>query len=299
MARTLPVLLLAALTGLLPLNTSRAAESPTAEQARRAAEVRKKLATPADFSGVQDPEAKLDDVLSYMTRIWGVRFEVNEQAFKDEMIDDILAKPIGREVPKLAKVSAESVLRRVLARIPAASGTTFVVRDGAVEITTRRYASPSLWGAGSGEGATPPEVSIEFNQRPLREALQEIADATGVNILLDTGAGDKGAEPVTATMHGVGVDTVIQLLASMADLTSMPVENVLYVTTKQRAKALRADLLKLETENGEGQPPANAVSAPAPADSERLLKERDDEIRRLKAKLKRNQKAEPAPKKDQ
>jgi hypothetical protein len=239
MSRAGTVLLLVAVVGLLPPSAARAAESPTAEQARRANEVRKKLAAPINFGGCAEPETRLEDVLTYLTKITDLTFEINEQAFKDEMIDSVLDKTMGRPIPKMNGVPTETGLRRALARIPAPSGTTFVVRGGVVEITTRRAASPLTW-------QEAPEVTLGFDKRPLQEALQEIADATGVNVVLDARAAEKGKTPVTATMRGVGVDTAVQLLASMADLVIQPVENVLYVTTKENAKALRAEILKLE-----------------------------------------------------
>jgi hypothetical protein len=253
MSRSIAAVLVVAAVSVSPLSAARAAESPTAEQARRAAEVRRKLAATVNFGGADDPEAKLGELLDLLAKLYDIAFEINEQAFKDEMIDNMADKPIGKAIPKMNNVSVEAALRRILARIPAPSGTTFVVRGGVVEITTRRYVSPSQWGGGQGEGGMvpTPETSIVFEKRELRDALQEIADATGVNIVLDARVGDKGKTPVTATMRAVGVDTAVQLLANMADLTILPVENVLYVTTKENAKALRAEILKLEPEKAD------------------------------------------------
>jgi hypothetical protein len=255
MSRSGAVLLLVAVVVALPPSAARAAESPTAEQARRSNEVRKKLAATVNFSGFDDPETKLDEALQHLTKLYDISFEVNDQAFRDEMIDNLADKALGKALPKMNNVTVEAVLRRILARIPSTSGATFVVRGGVMEITTRRYASPSRWGTGGeGEGGATipaPETSIAFEKRDLKDALQEIADATGVNIVLDARAGDKGKTVVSATMRGVGVDTAVQLLANMADLTVIPVENVLYVTTKENAKALRADILKLEPAKAE------------------------------------------------
>jgi hypothetical protein len=254
MSRSGAVLLLVAVVGALPASAARAVESPTAEQARRSNEVRKKLAAMINFSGFDDPETKVGDVLQHLTKNHDIAFDINEEAFRDEMVESIPDKALGKALPKMTNVTVEMVLRRALARIPSVSGATFVVRGGVVEITTRRYASPSRWGTGPEEGGVTipaPETSIAFEKRELKDALQEIADATGVNIVLDARGGDKGKTSVSATMRGVGVDTAVQLLANMADLTVIPVENVLYVTTKENAKALRADILKLEPAKAE------------------------------------------------
>jgi hypothetical protein len=243
--------LLIAVVALLRASAARAAESPSAEQARRANEVRKKLAATVKFSGLDDPESTLSDALNYWSRMYDIRFEVNEQAFRDEMIDDVMSTKLGRAIPKMAQVTAETPLRRILARIPVPSGTTFVVRGGVVEITTRRYVNPHAWrrneaAAPGEETPTPvpaPETSVAFDKRELREALQEIADATGVNIALDGRAQDLGKTPVTITLRDVAVDTAVKLLADMAGLQAVLVDEVFYVTTKENAQALRDEEL--------------------------------------------------------
>jgi hypothetical protein len=256
---------LVALMGLLPQQSARADESPTAELARRSREVRKKLAAPIDFGGTNDPDAKLNDLLEYLNHITGLNFEINEQAFKDEMIDDVASKPLGREVRAARGVRAESALRRILDRIPTSSGTTFVVRGGVVEITTRRYASPSLWRRaeelpsdveGQGGKIFVPQTSVAFDKRELREALQEIADATGVNIVVDPRTKELGKAPVSVTLQNADVDTVLKLLADTADLQVVLVNDVFYVTTKENARALREE--KGRMKSADEAPPAAA-----------------------------------------
>jgi hypothetical protein len=103
--------------------------------------VSKLLDTPVEFRGFDDPDTKLGEALDYLQRAYQIPFEVNQQAFKDEMIDDVLVKPLGKEIPKMRNVSLSTVLRKVLERIPASSGTTWVIRNGTVEVTTGRYAA--------------------------------------------------------------------------------------------------------------------------------------------------------------
>lgn len=291
MSRASASLVLVAVLGILPLSAARAGDS--AAGAKRAAEMRKKLAAQTTVGGIEDPETKLEDALQFVLgRTGDLAFEINEQAFKDEQIDDVGNRPLGRSIPKMTNVSLEAVLRRVLARIPSTSGAIFVVRGGVVEITTRHAASPSLW-------TTAPEVSVEFDKRELQGALQEIADATGVNVVLDARAKDKGKTAITATLRDVGVDTAVQLLANMADLTALPVDNVLYVTTKENAKTLRDEVLKTEPAKAEAPKSAKVEPAPLQAETERLLKDREEQIRRLKNAIERQRPPDPAPKKDQ
>jgi hypothetical protein len=245
MTSTSRVVVLVAAMGFLVPGATRAADSPTAEQARRSNEVRKKLASTVTFNGYDDPDLKLGDALENLTRVHGITFAVNEQAFKDEMIDDVLNTPLGKAIPRATNVSLKTVLNRILARVPSSSGTTFVVRGGVVEITTRRYASPSNWHRFDNR-LLPPEVSIAFDKRELQEALQEIADATGVNIVLDARAKEKAKTATTATANDAAVDTVVELLADMADLQAVKVEDIIYVTTKENAKALREEKARMK-----------------------------------------------------
>jgi hypothetical protein len=253
MARANAGLLMVVLLFLLPSSVTRAADS--AAEAKRAAEVRKKLEATIDFSGFPDPDTKFEDALAYLQRIVNVSFEINQKAFNEEMIENLAEKPIGRTFPKMTNISVERVLPRILERVPSPSGATFVVRGGVVEITTRRQASPLRWRWGQVERVNsdeelpspkPPEITFAFEKRDLRDALQEIADATGVNIVLDGRAQDKGRTPITATMRNAGVPSALTVLADMADLAVVPLEDAVYVTTKENAKTMRSEREKTE-----------------------------------------------------
>ncbi len=111
------------------------------EVTRQSEDLYKRLSSPVKFGGFDDPETKLDDVLQYLERAYGFNFSINEQAFKDEMIDNIRDKAIGKAIPKMVNVSLSTVLRKVLERIPSTTGTTWLIRNGEIEITTARYAA--------------------------------------------------------------------------------------------------------------------------------------------------------------
>jgi type II secretory pathway component HofQ len=85
-------------------------------------------------------------------------------------------------------------------------------------------------------------VDANFDRRPLAEALHELADQSGINVVLDARAGEKARTEVTATLSHVPVDTAVQVLADMADLKSMAIDNVIYVTSKANAKTLQREL---------------------------------------------------------
>jgi hypothetical protein len=82
-----------------------------------------------------------------------------------------------------------------------------------------------------------PLVQVEFEKRPLREALQELAEATDWTVVLDERAADN-SKPVTATLVNVPLDTAVELLADMVGLTVIRRNKSLYVTTTENAVAL-------------------------------------------------------------
>src|SRR5262249_16847430 len=131
---------------------------------------------------------------------------------------------------------------------------TFLVRPDHIEITTARRARAQwsyaeLWVRGEmgstepseGEIArpVPPLVHARFAERPLDEAIQELADSTGVTVIVDANrAGKKAKTPVTAKLVNMPLDTAVRMLADMGDLKAIVVDNGLYVTTKENGQIM-------------------------------------------------------------
>jgi hypothetical protein len=104
-------------------------------------ELRDKLDQTVEFPGIKaDPKMKLQELLDHLARQYGLTFDINEAAFRAEMVEDVGNKPVAEEpVPKMISVSLDTVLRKIMSRIPSQSGVTYVVRSDAIEITTRAY----------------------------------------------------------------------------------------------------------------------------------------------------------------
>jgi hypothetical protein len=101
----------------------------------------------------------------------------------------------------------------------------------------------------------------------LAEALQQLATTTGYSIVVDGRAADKGKTPVSATLTNVPVDTAVRVLADMADLKPVQVDNVFYVTTPENAARFQAGLPDLKLAgpqmNKADGPPAPKAKEPA------------------------------------
>ncbi len=189
------------------------------------------LFKPRVFSGFDDPASPLDDALDYLTRVYGVTFEVNERAFRDEQVEDVSKKPVGG-IPRLPAASLDRVLRKVLAKLPVQSGAVYMLRADHIEITTRRMQIDEVWGLYPGPYL--PLVHADIDNRPLSEALRGLADQSGISIVVDARAADRAKTAVSATFQNLPLDTAVRTLADMAGLKTTLNDNVLYVSTEER-----------------------------------------------------------------
>jgi hypothetical protein len=206
----------------------------------KAAALRELLhSTPVEFRGFDDPDTSFDDAFRYLERAYNIAISVNEKAFKEEEIDDVLQAKIGKEIPKMKNVAMSTVLRKVLERIPAAGGSMWFARGDQVEITTQRAYLKEFYPERFPDGPFPPLVSTDFDKRPLEEALKVLATDADANIVLDPRAGEKGKTTITARLALVPLDTAVLLLADMGGLESVHIDGVYYVTTKENAESLR------------------------------------------------------------
>ena len=197
----------------------------------------------ADFPGLQDPNTTLAEALDQLGALYKVSFEINEKAFKFEMVDDVLKKQIG-DPPILPKKDARlgEVLSRLLSRVVVNSGAHYLVREESIEITTGLYRESEVWGPSNGPHL--PLVHRKFDAVPLAEALTELSRMAEFNVVLDMRVADKAKTPITARFLNTPLDTAVRFLTDMTDLGFVHLDNVLYVTTKENAAALEARLQK-------------------------------------------------------
>jgi hypothetical protein len=234
-------------TSLAFLTWTRAADreakspaKPTASPPAKADEpLAAKLFRRVDFKGYDDPKMTLGEALEDLGKKYGLSFDLKETAFKFENLQDVEKTEIAspNAIPPMKNVRLDTVLRKVLSRIPSPSGADFLVRRDVVEITTGTFIRAEVWGAVE-DGPFLPVVQVLADRRPLDETLKELAEQSGYNILLDVRAGENGKTPVTAELYNTPLDTAVGLLAAMARLRPVRVDNVLFVTNAETAEAL-------------------------------------------------------------
>jgi hypothetical protein len=177
----------------------------------------------------------LKEALSYLSERYEVPILVNTEAFKNDLnCTEVENQPV--KLPKMVAIRMGKVLGLLLGQVEG----IYVIRADYIEVTTAARVRAEL--KKEGEAKTLPSlVSAAFDKRPLGEALRVLEDWGDCNIVLDARTADKGKAPVTATLNNVPVETAVRLLADMADLKAVTIDNVYYVTTKENAKSLEEE----------------------------------------------------------
>jgi hypothetical protein len=234
-----------------PAPAEAAKRGPAAEavEPNRSRQINELLAKKVNFDGADDPKTHLSEVLDELAVTYNLTFVVNERAFEAAGIKDVLNTLMvtdKKPLPKLKGVRFSTVLTKILSRVVPGSefttAATFVVRPDHIEITTEAWLRNEL---GLPPANAVPSVGLlalataSFEKTPLDQALKEIADSTGFNIVLDSAKLEKNQPTVTASFQNVPVDTAVHILAEMADLRAVLLDNVLFVTSKDAADRLK------------------------------------------------------------
>src|SRR6185437_1440679 len=104
-------------------------------------ELRKRLGDTISYPGLDDPRATLNDALDQLSKRYNVTFDINDQAFKMDGLMEVGRTPITEAAPIPAmKTTLSTVLRKILRKVPAPSGTTYLIRRDVIEITTGTFA---------------------------------------------------------------------------------------------------------------------------------------------------------------
>jgi len=209
---------------------------PKDSKARKLAE---ELARPINLPDGFPANTSLQDALDYLSEKYGMTFIIDSNAFAAINV----AKPSESQIElrKMLGISLFKVLRLMLGQVKGDDGIgDYILRDDYVEITTSKQveleANPMKWKGK--DRAFAPRVDAEHERLPLHEALRELAETSGVNIILDARATKAGWTAVTARMKSMPLDTAVELLADMADLKAVAVDRAIYVTTKENARAI-------------------------------------------------------------
>jgi len=171
----------------------------------------------------------LREALAHLSERYGLPMIVDEEAFKaDSNHPDINNVPI--KLPRLNNARLRTALRTMLLQVDG----DFYTRDDVLMIVPRvRIAS--------GVVLRQP-VDVAFERRLLSDALKELSDMTGVSVVLDAQKQQDATLQVTADFRNVPLESAVRVLADMASMKSITLENMIYVTDPGNAENMKKEL---------------------------------------------------------
>jgi hypothetical protein len=236
------------------------AAAPTAKAPRAQPNPANALKETVHYPGVEDARATLNDALDQLTKLYNLTFDINEKAFEMDQLKDVARTPVADPTPiPPMHTTLTTVLRKILRRVPAESGTTYLIRRDHIEITTGNAVRSEL---GIPEDRPLlPLVWETFKETPLVETLPCLAEGSGYNVAADPHTGALLQTKITVQLNNVPIGTAVRLLASMAGLSVVRLDNVFFVTTAEKADGLREEQERMEGVGPELRQPTPAKPA--------------------------------------
>jgi hypothetical protein len=216
------------LVACILIGASTAIPASAGNPASTAQEIRDKLVSLE--KGFPD-NTSLREALEFLSDRYDVQFIINVRLFQEENAES--PDKLKLQLPKVINVRLGTILPLLLAQVHAA----YQIHPDYVEIVPIERTLPAAW---KQRRDLAPTVQAEFTGRSLDEALRELAGASGINMVLDARAGEKAKTSITTSLNNVPVDTAVLILADMADMRPVALDNVLYVTSKENAEKLLA-----------------------------------------------------------
>jgi hypothetical protein len=212
------------------------------ETPRTSKQTRDRLAKPVDIVAI-DANTSLKDALGFASEKFDVTIHMDIDAFKSDLqIMEPENQPVG--LAKMDNVRLENWLRMILHQ---GQADFFVQGDGIIRVVPRNTLVDHILGQ---------KVTANFEKKPVSEALKQVSEQTGLSIVLDERrAGDKAKTVVSADLQNVSLDAALLLLSDLAELKTVTVDRAVYVTTRENAREIRAELERKRAEKDGVAPP--------------------------------------------
>jgi hypothetical protein len=205
------------------------------------------LRTIIDYQGFDDPAVKLCEALNQISKIHRITFAINESAFEAEGENDVIRTVYDTPFPPM-RASLRAVLLAILARIDVKSGSTVLVRNDHIEVTTeaalrRELGFPPRRFDAKRRPLDALTVTVweDYRQQPLDAALYELAAEGDTCVFFDPRVEQKAKVPVTATLRNVPLDRAVRLFADMGGLAALKLHDGYYVTSRGNAALWAGD----------------------------------------------------------
>ena len=222
-------------------------------------------------------QTTLAELLNTLARKYDLNIVVRSDLFKAEGDGNVLDRRPDLGVTRLDGIS----LRRFLDLILNGTNATYLVRKGMVEVVPIRYAAKETGNELKATGAdgdhvrlAEPLVSVIYREKPLNEAVADLAEEFDLNVVVGPQAGDNRMAFVSARLMNVPADKALELIAVQADLRVVRKGAAFLVTSRDHANDLFGEELEKEKQKIEVErfrkglftpepPPPPAVPPPA------------------------------------
>jgi hypothetical protein len=171
--------------------------------------------------------APLKDQLAFFADRFGMTIIVDREAFKAIGFQEVESQPV--RLDKVSNLKAGEVLQLLLSPI----GANFKEQDGVLIVVPQEHMVAAR------QLRRP--VDATFEKKPLQEALDSLSRPLGISVVLDARVSKQAQTAVSGSFRNVPIDTAVRLLADMADLKMVTIDNALYVTSKENARELRRE----------------------------------------------------------
>jgi hypothetical protein len=175
-----------------------------------------------DFTG-----QTLAEALNHFREKTGVPINLDPAAFiqvgpnpGNPMAGDVIIKGTNEK--------ASQILRRFLN----AHRLTYIIIDDAVLVTSEDTAVIRQMCQ---------RVSVDLDEVPLRKAVRDLAKSHGINLVIDPKVAKQADAPVSLQLDNTGIETTFRLLAELASLKAVRMGNVVFITSEEKAKKIRAE----------------------------------------------------------
>lgn len=227
----------------------REVEKRESEEEKKSKKLRASLAQPVNLDKGIDAHTPLKDALDFLADRYDLTILFDTAAFEAIGVQKPQEQPV--QLPRMVGVKLEVVLKMLLAQVKGDDGCgAYVVLADHILITTTAAEQYSANREPLRRGRVR-TATVQFDRRPIGAALRELAAAQGLNIVLDNRQEKLLEKLVTADFQQVPLDTIVRLLTDMADLRTVPIDNTLYVTSPDNARALQAEQDKVKAQEAQ------------------------------------------------
>jgi hypothetical protein len=223
--------------------SSAMAQNPPGRKPDPTADLLAKLRKPVDLNRIDG--ITLTDLAAYIGDKFGVTVFINDAAFR--AIDNVNPDAQMLKIPQMKGMSLTTSLPHLLSQLDA----TYLVYKDHIEIVPIAFAAKETKNIAPSDDDSPPRlaeplVSMIFKEKPLNEAVAELADEYNLTVIVSPQSADARTGFVTARLLNTPADKALELLTLQCDLRIVRKANTYLITSRDHANDLFNEQMERE-----------------------------------------------------